>query len=95
MATTKDSLRGTIASECGFVPPRGDRSFRKDDLNQILRAVGGDYVPAAEVYAHDSPDKFEFYQRLAEAVGFDYDYSGDTPRPLRRDELSQILSSVE
>lgn len=95
MAVTKDSLRWEIASSCEFSPPLGDRSFRKDHLNQILRAVGGDYMDAEEVYAHDSPDKDEFYQRIAEAVGFAYEFDGDTPRPLRRDELEQVLSHVE
>lgn len=95
MGRTKDTLRYEVAREVGFRMGVDTGSFRKDDLNQILRAVGDDYVDAAEVYAHASPGKGEFYQRLADAVGFSYSFDGDTPRPLRRDELEQVLSAVE
>lgn len=91
---TKADLRKDIGRECSFRPPVGDRSFRKDDLNQILREQGGDALPASEVYAHDSHGKGWFYEQVAEEAGFEYDYDGDTPRPYQRSELEQVRDSV-
>lgn len=95
MPRTVSDLRGEISRAVGISsPPSG--AFRKDDLNVILDALGGDSLPPAEVYGWDAPGKSEFYERVADAAGFDYDPGeGDNARPFNRDELSDLLDAVE
>mgnify|MGYP000223350957 CR=1 FL=1 len=95
MSETKDSLRYEIARAVGLSLGMSSTTFRKDDLNQILDAVGGDALDASQVYAHDGPTKADLYQRVGDAVGFGYEFEGDSPRPFRRDELEQVRSAVE
>jgi len=89
---TKADLRQEIATTVGLslLPAT---QFRKDHLNAILSAVGGESIPGEEVYQSDGPGKVDLYYRLAEEAGFDYDST--TPRPLRRDELEKVRSAVE